>query len=266
VTARAARPPWALVAPAAVCAAFLVLPLVALLVRAPWTDLGELLGNEASRQALRLSLVSATAATAASAVFGVPLAWLLARGRWPGLGLLRALVTLPLVMPPVAGGVALLFALGRNGLVGRYLDDWFGLTIPFSTAVVVLAETFVAMPFLVLTVEGAFRAADEGYDEAAATLGASRLVTFWRVTLPLVRPSLVAGAVLCWARALGEFGATITFAGSLPGVTRTMPIEVYLAMQDDPRAATALALVLVGVSVLVLVALRERWWFAGARR
>jgi molybdate transport system permease protein len=266
VTARAARPPWTLVAPAAVCAAFLVLPLVALLVRAPWTDLGELLGNEASRQALRLSLVSATAATAASAVFGVPLAWLLARGRWPGLGLLRALVTLPLVMPPVAGGVALLFALGRNGLVGRYLDDWFGLTIPFSTAAVVLAETFVAMPFLVLTVEGAFRAADEGYDEAAATLGASRLVTFWRVTLPLVRPSLVAGAVLCWARALGEFGATITFAGSLPGVTRTMPIEVYLAMQDDPRAATALALVLVGVSVLVLVALRERWWFAGARR
>jgi molybdate transport system permease protein len=266
VNARAARPPWTLVAPAAVCAAFLVLPLVALLVRAPWTDLGELLGNEASRQALRLSLVSATAATAASAVFGVPLAWLLARGRWPGLGLLRALVTLPLVMPPVAGGVALLFALGRNGLVGRYLDDWFGLTIPFSTAAVVLAETFVAMPFLVLTVEGAFRAADEGYDEAAATLGASRLVTFWRVTLPLVRPSLVAGAVLCWARALGEFGATITFAGSLPGVTRTMPIEVYLAMQDDPRAATALALVLVGVSVLVLVALRERWWFAGARR
>jgi molybdate transport system permease protein len=266
VSARATRPPWALVAPAAVCAAFLVLPLVALLVRAPWTDLGELLGNEASRQALRLSLVSATAATAASAVFGVPLAWLLARSRWPGLGLLRALVTLPLVMPPVAGGVALLFALGRNGLVGRYLDDWFGLTIPFSTAAVVLAETFVAMPFLVLTVEGAFRAADEGYDEAAATLGASRLVTFWRVTLPLVRPSLVAGAVLCWARALGEFGATITFAGSLPGVTRTMPIEVYLAMQDDPRAATALALVLVGVSVLVLVALRERWWFAGARR
>jgi molybdate transport system permease protein len=196
-------------------------------------------------------------------VLGVPLAWLLARVRWRGTSLLRALVTLPLVMPPVAGGIALLLALGRNGIVGKRLDDWFGITIPFTTTAVVLAEAFVAMPFLVLTVEGAFRSADAGYEEAAATLGASRLLTFWRVTLPLVRPSLAAGAVLCWARALGEFGATITFAGSFPGVTRTMPIEVYLAEQHDPDSAVALSLVLLAVSVVVLVALRERWWSAG---
>jgi molybdate transport system permease protein len=201
-------------------------------------------------------------------VLGIPLAWLLARSTSRWLGLLRALVTLPLVMPPVAGGVALLYALGRNGLLGRWLDQWFGITLPFTTAGVVVAETFVAMPFLVLTVEGAFRAANPGYDEAAATLGASAVVRFWRVTLPLVRPSLVAGAVLCWARALGEFGATITFAGSFPGTTRTMPIEIYLQMQTDPRAATALALVLVAVSVVVLIALRERAWGAAraARR
>jgi molybdate transport system permease protein len=244
-------------------AAFLTVPLLALLVRAPWGSMGDLLSTRESVQALRLSLETATLATLLSAVLGVPLAWLLARVPWRGTSLLRALVTLPLVMPPVAGGIALLLALGRNGIVGRWLDAWFGLTIPFTTTAVVLAEAFVAMPFLVLTVEGAFRSADAGYEEAAATLGASRLLTFWRVTLPLVRPSLVAGAVLCWARALGEFGATITFAGSFPGVTRTMPVEIYLAQQQDPDAAVALSLVLLGVSVLVLVALRERWWSGG---
>jgi molybdate transport system permease protein len=244
-------------------AAFLLVPLLALVVRAPWHAMGDLLTSEESVQALRLSLETATLATVLSAILGVPLAWLLARVRWRGTSLLRALVTLPLVMPPVAGGIALLLALGRNGIVGKRLDDWFGITIPFTTTAVVLAEAFVAMPFLVLTVEGAFRSADAGYEEAAATLGASRLVTFWRVTLPLVRPSLVAGAVLCWARALGEFGATITFAGSFPGVTRTMPIEVYLAEQHDPDSAVALSLVLLAVSVVVLVALRDRWWSAG---
>ena len=154
-----------------------------------------------------------------------------------GLRLLRALVTLPLVLPPVVGGVALLLVLGRNGLIGQWLDAWFGLTLPFTTAAVVLAETFVAMPFLVVAVESAFRSADRGYDEAAATLGAGRLTIFWRVSLPLIRPALVAGAVLCWARALGEFGATVTFAGNLQGVTRTMPLSVYLAMETDPEAA-----------------------------
>ena len=172
---------------------------------------------------------------------------------FPGLRLLRALVTLPLVLPPVVGGVALLLAFGRNGFVGRYLDQWFGVTIPFTPLAVVMAETFVAMPFLVVTVEGALRSADRGFEEAAATLGASRMTVFRRVTLPLVAPSLVAGAVLCWARALGEFGATITFAGSFPGRTQTMPIAVYYALETDPDAAIALSLVLLLVSVVVLV-------------
>jgi molybdate transport system permease protein len=176
-----------------------------------------------------------------------------------GVGVLRALVTLPLVLPPVVGGVALLLALGRRGIVGQYLDQWFGVTLPFTTPGVIVAETFVAMPFLIITMEGAFRSADRGLEEAAATLGASRLDVFRRVTLPLVLPSLVAGSVLSWARALGEFGATITFAGNLPGVTQTMPLQVYIALEHDPPAAIALSLVLLGVSVIVLAGLRNRW-------
>jgi molybdate transport system permease protein len=245
--------------------ALLVLPLVGLLARSPWRELGSVLARSAVLDALRLSLVCASIATLIAFVLGVPLAWVLARSQARGISLLRSLVTLPLVLPPVVGGVALLFAFGRTGIVGQWLDQWFGITIPFTTAAVVLAETFVAMPFLVVTVEGALRAADQGYDEAAATLGASRLTVFRRVTLPLVRPSLVAGAVLCWARALGEFGATITFAGNLPGVTQTMPLAVYLQMQTDPAAATALSLLLLVVSLLVLVGLRHRWLTAGGR-
>jgi len=163
------------------------------------------------------------------------------------------------VLPPVVGGVALLVAFGRNGFAGQYLDRWFGVTLPFSTAAVVVAEAFVAMPFLVVTVEGALRSADQGFDEAAASLGASRMTVFRRVTMPLIAPSLVAGGVLCWARALGEFGATIVFAGNFPGRTQTMPLAVYLALESDPDAAIALSLVLLAVSVLVLVALRDRW-------
>lgn len=251
--------PWTLRAPATVGALLLVVPLVGLLLRAPWSGLGRILGTPEARDALWLSLFSATLATVISVVLGVPLAWVLARSSVRGLGLLRALVTLPLVLPPVVGGVALLLVLGRNGLVGQWLDAWFGITLPFTTAAVVLAETFVAMPFLVVAVEGAFRSADSGYDEAAATLGAGRLTVFWRVTLPLVRPALVAGSVLCWARALGEFGATVTFAGNLPGVTQTMPLAVYLQMETDPAAALALSLVLLAVSVTVLFVLRGRW-------
>jgi molybdate transport system permease protein len=245
--------------PAALGALLLVVPLIGLLLRAPWSGLPRILATPEVAAALRLSLVSATLATAVSLVLGVPLAWVLARSDLPGLRLLRALVTLPLVLPPVVGGVALLLVLGRNGLVGQHLDAWFGLTIPFTTLAVVIAETFVAMPFLVVAVEGALRSADQGYDEAAATLGASRLTVFRRVTLPLVRPALVAGGVLCWARALGEFGATVTFAGNLQGTTRTMPLAVYLAMETDPDAALALSLVLLAVSVAVLFALRGRW-------
>jgi molybdate transport system permease protein len=229
------------------------------LFRAPWGSLGGILARPEVLDALWLSLLCASLATVISLLLGVPLAWVLARASFPGLRLVRALVTLPLVLPPVVGGVALLLVLGRNGLVGRYLDLWFGITLPFTTAAVVVAETFVAMPFLVIAVEGAFRSADQGYDEAAATLGAGRLTVFRRVTLPLIRPALVAGAVLCWARALGEFGATVTFAGNLQGVTRTMPLAVYLAMETDPDEAVALSLVLLTVSVAVLFALRGRW-------
>ncbi|MGH3413750.1 MAG: ABC transporter permease [Marmoricola sp.] len=262
----AGRVPWPLGVPALVGAAFLLVPLVALLVRAPWHGMADLVRSGPVLDALRLSLVSATLATAVALVLGVPLAFVLARSSLPGTGILRALVTLPLVMPPVVGGVALLYALGRNGLVGQWLDQWFGLTVPFTPGAVVIAEAFVAMPFLVVTVEGAVRARDRGFEEAAATLGASRLRTFWRVTLPLVRPPLVAGAVLCWARALGEFGATITFAGNVPGRTQTMPLATYIALQTNPQAATALALVLLAVSAVVLVALRERWFYAGGRQ
>ena len=253
------RVPFALLLPALLGVAFLTLPLIGLLVRAPWSDIaGELRGTQVL-QALRLSLITASLATGLSLVLGVPLAWLLARAQFPGRRLLRALITVPLVLPPVVGGVALLLALGRRGIVGQYLDSWFGITLPFTTAGVVIAEAFVAMPFLVLSVEGALRAADPRYEDAAATLGASGWTTFRRVTLPLVAPGVAAGAVLAWARALGEFGATITFAGNFPGTTQTMPLAVYLALQDDPQAAIVLSLVLLVVSISVLAALRERW-------
>ncbi|MFJ4674622.1 MULTISPECIES: ABC transporter permease [Kitasatospora] len=255
----AGRVPAALLLPALLGLAFLVLPLLGLLVRAPWSALPSLLTGTEVWQALKLSLLSATLATGVALVLGVPLAWLLARTEFPGRRLVRALVTLPLVLPPVVGGVALLLVLGRNGILGRWLDAWTGVTLPFTTTGVVVAEAFVAMPFLVISVEGALRAADPRYEEAAATLGASRLTAFRRVTLPLVAPGIGAGAVLAWARALGEFGATITFAGNFPGRTQTMPLAVYLAMESDPEAAIALSLILLTVSVAVLAGLRDRW-------
>ncbi|MEU6599312.1 molybdate ABC transporter permease subunit [Streptomyces flaveolus] len=251
--------PLPLLLPGVLALAFLLLPLLALLVRAPWRGLPDQLSSAEVWQALQLSLVSATAATAVSLVLGVPLAWLLARTEFPGRGLVRALVTLPLVLPPVVGGVALLLALGRNGVVGQWLDAWFGITLPFTTTGVVIAEAFVAMPFLVISVEGTLRAADPRYEEAATTLGASRFTAFRRVTLPLIAPGIAAGAVLAWARALGEFGATITFAGNFPGRTQTMPLAVYLALQNDPEAAISLSLVLLTVSIAVLAGLRDRW-------
>jgi molybdate transport system permease protein len=251
--------PAPLLVPAALGIAFLVLPVVGLLVRAPWSDLGPQLTAPGVGDALRLSLLSATVATLLSLVMGVPLAWVLARSRIRGRSILRALVTVPLVLPPVVGGVALFLVLGRQGLLGRWLFERFDVTIPFTTAAVVIAETFVAMPFLVISVEGALRAADARFEDAAATLGAGRWTTFRRVTLPLVAPGIAAGAVLCWARALGEFGATITFAGNFPGTTQTMPLAVYLALQRDPEAAIVLSLVLLGVSLATLLLLRDRW-------
>jgi molybdate transport system permease protein len=256
---RRAGVPYPLLAPAAIGAAFLLLPLVGLLVRAPWRNLPELISRPEVRTALRLSLETATVATAIAVVLGVPIAWVLARLSFRGRSVLRALITVPLVLPPVAGGIALLLAYGRRGVVGGWLLKDFGISLPFTTAAVVIAETFVAMPFLIVSVEGALRGLDVRYDQAAASLGASRWFTFRHVTLPMLVPGIAAGAVLCWARALGEFGATITFAGSYPGTTETMPVRIYLDLQDDPDAAIALSLVLLAVSVVILASLRERW-------
>jgi molybdate transport system permease protein len=253
------RTPLVLLVPAVIGLTFLVLPLAGLVVRAPWATLLADLETAEVGEALRLSLLCATLATLICLVFGVPLAWMLARSTMPGRRMARALVTVPLVLPPVVGGVALLLVFGRRGLVGEYFDQWFGLTLPFSTAGVVVAEAFVAMPFLVIAVEGALRGADPRFEEAAATLGASRWTAFRRVTLPTVAPGIAAGSVLCWARALGEFGATITFAGNYPGTTQTMPLAVYLALEKDPDSATVLSLVLLVVSVVILVSLREKW-------
>ncbi|GAA1678416.1 ABC transporter permease [Fodinicola feengrottensis] len=255
----AAAAPRLLLIPAIVAIAFLVFPLVGLVVRAPWSQAPRLLVNSEVLAALQLSVVTATLSTAICMVVGVPLAWLLARPGWPGRSVLRALVTVPLVLPPVVGGVALFTVFGRTGLLGRPLYDWTGFSLPFTSAAVVVAQSFVALPFLVLSVEGALRAADRRYEDAAATLGASPWRVFVRVTLPLVAPGIAAGAVLAWARALGEFGATITFAGNLTGTTQTMPLAVYEELETNPDAAVLLSVVLLAVSILVLGLLRERW-------
>jgi molybdate transport system permease protein len=248
-----------LLVPAVAAMALLVIPVVAVLIRAPWRSLPDDLTGGDAVAALRLSLETTLTTTAICLVLGVPLGWLLARVPFAGRSVVRAFVILPLVLPPVVGGVALLLAFGRHGVLGRYLDEAFGITIPFSLTGVIVAQSFVALPFLVISVEGAFRASDARYDDAAATLGASRWLTFRRVTVPLAMPGIISGAVLCWARALGEFGATITFNGSLPGVTRTMPSEIYYELQADPDTAIALSVLMIVVSVVILSLLRERW-------
>ncbi len=237
-----------------------VLPLAGLASRTPWRRLPALVASDMVADALRLSVITSLAATAIAVVLGVPLAWLLARVEFPARNLVRAVVTLPMVLPPVVGGAALLFALGRRGLVGGPLDETTGFLLPFSIWGVIVANTFVAMPFLVIAVEGALVAVDDRYEHAAATLGASRLTIFRRVTLPMIAPSLRAGAVLAWARALGEFGATVTFAGNLQGRTQTLPLAVFVALESDRDTAVAISLVLVAVSLVVLVTMRERWW------
>jgi molybdate transport system permease protein len=256
---RQQRTPWLIVPLAAIAVAYVALPFVALLQRAPWTDLGELVGRPVVTDALRLSVTTALAATGISLVLGIPLAWILARTRFPGRSVARALVILPMVLPPVVGGAALLFAFGRRGLLGGPVYDSTGFLLPFSIWGVIAANTFVAMPFLVLTVEAGLRSADTRYEDAAATLGASRWTVFRRITVPHAAPSIIAGAVLCWARALGEFGATVTFAGNLQGRTQTMPLAVFLALESDREAAIALSLVLIAVSLAVLLPLRDRW-------
>jgi molybdate transport system permease protein len=259
------RPPALPVLVAIVGALLFAVPLAGLVWRAPWSSAWGELSSQPARDALRLSLVTSLSATAVAVVLGVPLAWVQARVDYPGKRFVRALTTLPMVLPPVVGGVALLLALGRRGIVGSELAH-VGVHLPFTTAGAVTAEAFVAMPFLVLTLEAAFRSSDQRLEAAARTLGAGRFTTFRRVTLPLVTPSLVAGVVLCWARALGEFGATITFAGNLQGTTQTLPLFVYLKLEgSNPDAAIVLSLVLLGVSLAVLVGLRDRWLAAWTR-
>jgi molybdate transport system permease protein len=250
---------------AVVAIAFFALPLVGLLRHVPWSSLWDDLNDPAARDAIRLSIECSLWSTFLSLLFGVPLAYVLARARFPGRAFVRALVVLPMVLPPVVGGAALLFAFQRSdGLVGGLIYDVFGFQFTFSKWGVVLAETFVSMPFLVITVEAALRSMDRRYEDAAASLGAGRWTVFRRVTIPLVAPALLAGAALAWARALGEFGATITFAGNIQGRTQTTPLAVYLLLEDRQGVAIALSLVLLAVSIVVLVSLRDHW-FGGLR-
>lgn len=254
------RTPAALLALAGIGAALFLLPIIGLVGRTPWSDLPSLLTSDIVLDALRLSLIASVGATAISAVLGLPLAFVLARVEFKGRSVVRALVLLPLVLPPVVGGAALLFALGRRGVIGEPLYSMTGIVLPFSTWGVLVAVTFVAMPFLVITVEGALRNLDQRYEDAASTLGAGRWTVLRRVTLPMIWPSVVAGFALTWARALGEFGATVTFAGSLQGRTQTLPIAVFIALETDRDTAIAVSVIMVAVSMAVLVSLRDRWW------
>lgn len=257
------RPPLPVTAAAGLAVAFFALPLIGLVRRTSWATLLDDLSTPESLAALRVSLVCSVGATVLSIILGLPLAWVLARVRFPGRALVRGLVLMPLVLPPVVGGVALLSAFSRRGIVGGPLYDWFGIQLTFSTAGAILAEAFVALPFFVITVEAGLRSVNRRYEDVATTLGAGPLEVFRRVTFPLVLPSIAAGAVLAWARALGEFGATITFAGNIVGRTQTLPLAVYEQLDADPDVAVALSLVLLAVSLAVIVGLRDRWW--GAR-
>ncbi len=248
-----------LVLPAVLAVAFLVVPLVALVAGTPWEDFWDRLRTEAVRDALALSAITSLATVGLCVLIGTPLSWVLARVVFPGRALVRALVVVPLVLPPVVAGVALVAALGRTGLIGSWLDESFGYRIPYTTAAVIIAHTFVALPFYVLAVEGVLRSNGARWDDVAATLGAGRWTTFRRVTLPLALPGLIAGCALAWARSLGEFGATITFAGNYPGTTQTLPSLIYSELQGDVEVARTISMVLLLASVLVLAGLRDRW-------
>ena len=263
----APRTPVPIVALAVIAVVFFALPLLALVLRVPWSDVGDLFTASAPREALLLSLLTSVIATACALVLGLPLAWVLARTQLPGRHVIRAVCTLTMVLPPVVAGVALLAALGRRGLIGASLNDWFGIRLPFTTPAVIIAQVFVAMPFLVLTVESALHSTDRTVEDAARTLGASPWTVIRRVTLPAVRPAILSGLVLTWARALGEFGATVTFAGNFPGTTRTLPVATYLALESDVDQAVLMSVLLMVVSFVVLVSMRDRWTGAiGGRR
>lgn len=244
--------------PAAIGLALLLLPILGLLLRVDWSRVPRAITSADALDALSLSLRTGVAATLLCLAVGVPLSLVIARSGPRLSGLLRALTTLPLVLPPMVGGIALLYLLGRNGLLGQYLGA-FGVRIPFTTAAVVIAQAFVALPFLVISLEGALRSAGTRFETVAATLGAGRSRIFRRITLPLVAPGLLAGTLLCFARALGEFGATALFAGNAQGVTRTMPLAIYTAFNGagaSQESAVALSLLLVGVAVVILLLMR----------
>jgi molybdate transport system permease protein len=249
-------PRWIYV-PAAIGALFVVVPLIAVAAKVDWPHFWSLITSQSSTTALLLSLKTAAASTALCLLFGVPMALVLARSTARVVQLARPLILLPLVLPPVVGGIALLYAFGRLGLIGQYLHT-AGIQIAFTTTAVVLAQTFVSLPFLVIALEGAARTAGADYEVVAATLGARPTRVWWRVTLPLLAPGLISGAVLAFARSLGEFGATLTFAGSRAGVTRTLPLEIYLQRESDADAAVALSLLLVAVAAVVVVGLGVR--------
>ena len=251
--------PLGLLIPAIVALAFLIAPLIAIISDAPWSSLSAIFTSPTALEALRISLIASLSATAIAFVTGVPLAWLLAKEVLPWTRVWRALVIVPLLLPPVVAGVALLSAFGRRGLIGGWIYDLTGFQLPFSIAGVIVAEAFVAMPFLVITVESAFRNVNRDIEEAASVDGASTFRIFRSITLPLIVPALIAGTVLAWARAIGEFGATITFAGNLEGSTQTMPLAVYAALESDRDSAIALSLMLLVVAVAILVSLRSHY-------
>ena len=254
------RPPPVLVAAAVVAAALIIVPLFALVAQAPLDDFDQIYRSSVVRDALEISLISSVGAAALCGIFGVPLAFLLARYDFPLKRLVRALVILPMVLPPVVGGTALLLAFGRRGVVGESLYDATGFLLPYSIWGVILANAFVALPFLVVTVYGALNSLDGEAEAAGATLGASDLYILTRITMPAIAPSIAAGLVLCWARALGEFGATVTFAGNLQGRTQTLPLAVFVSLGSDRSVAVAMSLLLVALSTAVLMLQRDRWW------
>lgn len=258
----AQRSPAALIALAVVGATFFLVPVVGVVAQVPWRSLPSILRNDVVADALRLSAIASVGATVAATIVGLPLAWALARVDFAFKSVVRGLVLLPMVLPPVVGGAALLFGFGRRGIVGGPLYDATGFVLPFSVWGVVVASTFVAMPFLVITVEAALRTMDGRYEGAASTLGATQWTVLRRVTIPLVAPAVASGLLLTWARALGEFGATITFAGNLQGRTQTLPLAVFVALESDRDTAVAISVLMMVISLGVLVSLRDRWWGA----
>jgi molybdate transport system permease protein len=244
---------------------FVALPLISLFFRAPWSELGSIASQRATRDALFVSLETSVIAAVIATLFGVPLAWFFARAQVKGLGAIRTICIVPMVLPPVVGGIALLTSLGRRGVFGRFLYDWWGISLPFTRTAIVIAQVFVAMPFLVIAVESAFRQLDTGLEDAARTLGASPLRVFFGVAVPGARGAIAAGIALAWARSLGEFGASITFAGSFPGRTQTLPMAVYELVATDYRSSIVMSLILVVISVVVLGSMRDRWITGAAK-